>query len=432
MYKRQPSEDLAIFRKNTDGKGTYISDFVKKVGYYASVCGVMHALVDMPTLNKRGLTKKAVQESKLSPYCSLVYPTQLVDWSLDSRGNLNWIVIEMVYYDDADPTKERTVRKHYKIITREQWWIEDEDGNRVKYEDGSASEGQNELGIVPLITMYHKDESDDKVGESLLKDIVYINRAIMNWCSCIDEQIERQTFSQLIVPDAGELAEESETGDDPLYRIGTSSIWTFNAQANHPPQFISPNVENISTIWRLVVDHIKEIYRIAGLIGSTDDMYVSRSGRAAQMGFIGVNSVLAEKAARYQKFENDISKVALMYLGKNPEEYDEVKYPDSFDIKALQDDIDTYFKIMERNMSITLNKALMKNISRRALPLASQKLASTIEKEIEANSGIVEPISREKQTAEGEDGNPNSNLGKSFRTKEDLEFDEKTKKKKEE
>jgi len=429
---RAPDPNLDFFRRNTDGRGTPISDFVAKAGFFSSVFGTMHALVDMPPTNiKRGkATKRDVTRAGLQPYCTLIYPSQLKDWSFDRWGNLLWVVIESIYYRDQDPSVEREEETHYKLITRDEWRIEDEDGLPVKFEDGSSNKGPNPLGIIPLATIYHKDIEDDKVGESLLKDIVYINRAILNWCSCMDEQIERQTFSQLVVPDNGSLAEESESGDDPLHRIGTSSVWTFPADAGQPPQFISPNVENINAIWKLVTDHIKEIYRLAGLIGSSDDMYASRSGRAAQMGFLGVNAALADKAKKYQKFENDISKLAYMQLGKSIDEYQEVRYADSFDVSSLGEEIDATFKLMGENFSSTLNKTIMKNLARRAIPLASTEVRKTVENEIDSGDGLVKNTTENKQPSK-EDGNPNSNLGKTFKTKEELEEEEIDKKKKE-
>jgi hypothetical protein len=330
------------------------------------------------------------------------------------------VVVESTYYNDLDHSKEREEAKHYKLITKEDWRIEDEDGNTPKFdEEGLESSGTNELGFVPIITMYHKDIADDKVGESVLKDIVYVNRAILNWCSCIDEQIERQTFSQLVVPDMGELSDEEDKGGDPLQRIGTSSMWTYNAEAKHPPQFISPDVENIQTIWNLVVDHIKEIYRMAGLIGSSEDMYVSRSGRAAQMGFLSVNSVLAEKSMKYQKFEDEISKLAYMQLGTDISTYTGVKYPNSFDVQALTEEIDALFKIMERNMSPTLNKTMFKNIARRVVPQAPEDIRKTIEDEIDSGDGMVETIFQKEKPSQ-EDGNPSNRLGDTHETKGDL------------
>jgi len=429
--ERPPDDSLDAFRKNVDGRGTGISEFVDKVGFFSSAFGAMHVLVDMPIAPKKRLTKADVKKGNLQPYCTLVYPSQLRDWSFDSQGNLQWIILESIYYNDLDPYKEREEETHYKLITRENWTIEDKNGDPVTFADGSPSNGDNKLGIIPLITLYHRDMDDDKVGESMLKDIVYINRIIMNWCSCLDEQIERHTFSQLIYPDDGRLVEESESSDDPLRKIGTSYILTFPSDSGQPPQFISPDVSNISVIWNLIVDHVKEIYRISGLIGSSDDMYVSRSGRAAQMGFLGVNSALADKAKKYEKFENDLNKLVYLQLGKNVEEGKDVKYSESFDITSLGEEIDDSLKVMERNFSPTLNKTMQKNIARKAIPLAPIDIRKTVEEEIESGDGIVGPLGGVDEEGSMEDGNPNSNMGKTFRTKQKL-VDEETQKKKKE
>lgn len=429
--ERPADENLMLFRTNVDGRGTNISSFVKKVGFFSKIFGAMHVMVDMPAKEAKKTTKNKAKALNLSPYCSLVYPSQLVDWSLDANGNFNWVVIETTYYSDLDPAKERVTQTHYKLITTEEWRVEDDKGNPVKYEDGRPNKGTNELGIVPLVTIYHQDIDDDKIGESLIKDIVYINRSILNWSSCIDEMIERQTFSQLVVPDDGTLSEASETGDDPLRRVSTSSVWTFNSDARHAPAYISPNTENINTIWNLIIDHVKEIFRIGGLVGSTEDMYSGTSGRSKQMGFLSVNSALADTSSKYQKLENDICRLAYMWQGKNAEEYIETRYPDSFDVSALSDEIDAHFKVMEKNFSETLNKEMMKNIARKAIPLATENIKSTVEGEIDSGNGLVESdLSLRKEEVASklvDDGNPDSNdTGESFRSKDKFKQKEST------
>ena len=425
--ERPPDKVLEKFRSNVDGRGTEISDYVKKLGFYSSIFGVIHALVDMPYLNKDIVSKRDSEEYGLYPYCSIVYPMQLVDWSLDRYGNFRWVVIKSTYYRDIDPDVERIQEDHYKLITRDEWRVEDEDGIIVTFDDGAPNRGKNELGIVPIVTMYHKDINDDKVGESMIKDIVYVNKTILNWTSCIDEQIERQTFSQLVVPDDGSLAEASETEDDPLKKLGTAHAYTFPADATHPPSFISPDTSTISVIWDLVVDHIKEMYRMGGLQGGTSDLYTSRSGRQSQMSFMGVNSSIAEKSIRYEKFENAISRLAYLQLNEDVSKYESVKYPSEFDVVALNEEIDALFKIMERNFSGVLNKTMMKNVARRVTPLAPQSIRKEIEDEINSGDGRVESI-KATENIEAEkngDGNTNTDLGDSYKTKSDRDKKEK-------
>lgn len=434
--EKSPDDILDEFRKNCDGKGTTINEFIKNAGYLASVYGVIHIFIDMPTskTGKAKLSKLDVKQENLIPYLKLIHPTQLKDWSVDSKGNYQWVIIESNYYKDIDPTVEREEELHYRVVTTEKWWVEDSDGNKVKYDDGSESQGTNDLGFIPIVTMYHKDVGDNKIGRSLLKDIVYINRTIFNWCSCIDEQIERQTFSQLTMPDDGSLAELAEEGQDPLHQAGTSSILTYNMEAKNPPQFISPDTETIQTVWTLILDHIKEIYRLAGLQGGTSDLYTSRSGRQSQMSFIGVNSTLAEKSGTYEKCENDISKIVYVMMGKDPSTFQQVHYPKSFDVIALNEEIDNYIKIMERNFSPSFNKELQKDIARRALATKPNDIRQLIEGEIDSGTGIVEPLkggsaSTDNEQEKNGDGNPNTNQSDSFKGKKELN-DEETKKEK--
>ena len=172
---------------------------------------------------------------------------------------------------------------------------------------------------------------------------------------------------------------------------------------------------------------------MAGLLGGSSDLYSAKSGRASQMSFLGVNSSLAEKAMRYQKFENDISKMAYKLLEKNVEEFEEVKYPSSFDITALADEVDSMFSIMERNFSPRLNKTIMKNIARKAVPLAQQKDKEEIENEIESGDGIVEPINKKEEGMLNEDGTRNTKgLASAFKSKDKLDKEEKGKQKRKE
>ena len=431
----RPADDiLDRFRKNVDKRETDISRFIIRAGFLASVYGVIHAIVDMPPVVKNKSNRKAskAETKDLLPFCKIIKPTDLVDWSVDSQGNFNWIVLKSTHYNDLDPYKKREEVQHYKLITTTEWSIQDREGNVAKFDDGRLAKGPNELGIVPIITMYHKEEEDDKIGDSMLRDIVRVNRIVMNWCSCIDEQVERQTFSQLVIPDDGTLAEKSEEGDDPLYSIGTSSMWTATSDSKWAPQFISPDTGNIDAIWKLVIDHIKEMYRMAGLQGGTSDLYASKSGKQTQMNFMGVNSALADKANKYQIFEREIGRMVYRHMDKDPDELEETIYPSSFDIGALEDEIESHMGIMERNFSVRLNKVMQKNIARRVTPLAPNKERKEMEDEIESGDGIVEPIKTGPDNETGSEGNPHTTLSNTSKTSTELHKEEVGKHKKEE
>lgn len=99
----------------------------------------------------------------------------------------------------------------------------------------------------------------------------------------------------------------------------------------------------------------------------------------------------------------------------------------------MAEEVDSLFKILERNFSPTLNKTLMKNVARKSVSYAPPITLKQIEDEIDAGDGIVESVkeSAPEQEKDGQ-GNPNSNLDKTFKTKGELDDEETQKHKKEE
>lgn len=424
--ERKPDDILDNFRKNVDGRNSNINEFIKQAGYWSSIYGVAHVIVDMPITTGKKVSRATVKKENIYPYATLIHPTQLKDWSVDKNGEYNWVIIEYTYLDDLDPKVERSIQTHYKLITRDYWEISDEEGNPVKFNDGSPNKGKHDFGIVPMITLYNKDTGDDKIGESMLKDIVYVNIMILNWCSLIDEQLARNCFSQLVIPDRGEIASSVKGGsENPLVTVGSSSVFTFDGESRHPPGYISPNTDTIITIWEMVVDHIKEIYRLGGLISGTGDLYAPASGRSSQMGFLYTNASLAEKARQYQAFENSLNKLVYLQSGKDIKDIENVQYPTKFDLTALSEELDSNMRIMEKNFSPLLNKTIQKELARKVVPLAIPSVRKEIENEIDSGDGIVQ--SKEASLMEANEdglqnkletkGNPNLNkLSNTFRS----------------
>ena len=383
---------LEVFRKNTNNKGDDITAFMRRIARVAATYGQCHIIVDAPKLVTNVISKQQQKEQELYPYCTIVLPTKLKDWSIDSNGKLNWVLIEEDVFEDADPKVDRAEQTTFKVISRDGWERYDQDGN-------SLESGDNPLGEVFMVTNYHRDIDIDLIGESLIKDISYVNRIIYNWCSLIDEQIERQTFSQLVIPDDGSLADEDEKAD-PLKKIGTSSIWTFPSDATQAPRFIAPETSTISVIWDMIIAHIREIHRLAGLTGVSEDLYSpQRSGRSQQYSFLNINASLAAKAAHLQRTENALNRLCYLWQNKDPEKLESVCYPNSFDISGLADSMATTFAIAEREVSKRLNKELLKKLSLKALPLATESIKTQIEAEIESGDGTIKTASEIQQEA---------------------------------
>ncbi len=390
IYKekiRRPSNDvLDAFRKNVDGRGTDITTFMNQVSYLSSVYGQVHVIVDSPKAEDLNIPLHFYKANKeqFDPYAVIVAPQDLRDWSVDDLGNLNWVLIRNRGYSDDDPKNPREDDTTYRLIAREYWATYNKDGDEIERKEHDLSE-------VYIVTSYNSDSNIDLIGESLITDISRINRIIYNWCSNIDEMIERQTFSQLVMPDDPQTdLDPKDEGAGSLRKLSTATIFTFPYNSSQPPQFISPDRQQIDVIWKMVQNHRDLIYELAGLgtVGSSSKFLSQRSGISQAYQFLSINSSLAKKAVRLERTENEINRLVLLWKGQDDIE-EKVEYPVEFDVLTLTETMESTFQIAAQNFSETLNIELLKALARKAAPVLPEETITKIYKEIEDNSGVL-------------------------------------------
>lgn len=400
----RPSDDLfSDFYRNVTGSEDDIDSFMRDISNYSGACGFVYLLFNFrdltpfPTTVDNKVPLSVIKEYDLYPYLTMYTPDEIVDYSIDSHGNFDWIIIEEDIYNDSDPLIDRETLTIRNIITRESWTKID-----IETEEVIGTPLDNPYGFVPVIVAYNMRKSYTGVGVSTIKDIAYVNRAIFNWCSNIDEMIDRQTFSQLICPDDGTLAEAAEAKEyegapeNPLVKVGTSAVFTFPANAGHPPRFISPDTAQIEVIWNMIVSHIKQIYVMAGLVGTAADVSAS-SGRAKQQQFYSIEANLAAKAANLERTETEIAKMYYRIMkGTDVEDKDkyQVVYPRSFDVLSFVDYLNYSFDVISKSISDSLTKYMATELSLKLLRSAPDNIKEEVKNEISNKDAqeIVESV----------------------------------------
>lgn len=82
------------FADDCDLKGTNLSDFFRKQLIESLVCGVSYTLVDFPKCELAVGSRAEEDLSGASRAYLVDYPAEsLINWSMDSRGNYDWIVL---------------------------------------------------------------------------------------------------------------------------------------------------------------------------------------------------------------------------------------------------------------------------------------------------------------------------------------------------
>jgi len=401
---RPADSNLEYFRLNTNRRGLSIHEFMRKVCTISAIYGQAHVLIDRPRPSKEDeekitsgkLTKKEVVGS-YQPYAIIVHPQHLLDWSVNPvTRELNWVLIREVTLADADFTAERTVVDSYRIWTQNEWFL-------YNNENTVIDSGAHNLGVVPLLTCYHKDVDEDLIGESMLKDVAEANRTIFNWTSNIDEMVARQTFSQLTCPDDGTLFEEEidESGQSTaLKKVGSSTIFTFPAEARHPPKFISPDTEQVGIIWTMIENHVREMFRMAGLISAKSSLIQlqQRTGKAQEFEFLDMAVFLSAKANVLEDVENKMNTLCYKWLQLDDVPA-KVHYPEKFDIVSPTEIVDLFTKVTMNGVSGTLNKEMAKRMVHQVLPNAEDVIVDKIYTEIDDNKYLEDPtlFMREQQ-----------------------------------
>lgn len=85
---------LSAFMDDCDLRGTSLTDFFRAAFTEALVCGSSYMLVDFP--RSSGVARNRAAEDELGAsraYLASYAPEDLINWSLDERGNLEWVVL---------------------------------------------------------------------------------------------------------------------------------------------------------------------------------------------------------------------------------------------------------------------------------------------------------------------------------------------------
>ena len=370
LFKHDPErsedvpEEVRRFRRMATLSGLSLPQFERQVARKASIYGRVYVVVDNNAAQAEVITKADEKSGAVRLYSYIVTPQQFMDCGYDRDGHFEWVIIEEKVRDDDNPwTATGDCITKYRLWTKNQWFLyttfglPDSDAYTVELEDY----GDHNLGVVPVIKADHV-ESDNKYSvPALIEDVAYLDRAVANYCSNLDQIINDQTFSQLIIPAQGLLAGISSTissvdANDPdvlkkrkeIIALGTSQVLLYDGENGTAPSYISPDPRQAQIIITTIKQIINEIYHTVGLAGERTKQDNSEgidnsSGVAKAYDFEKVNALLGAKANSMQAFSNRIENLVRIYHGTKAESIDEsdikVTYSTNFDVRGLNDEL---------------------------------------------------------------------------------------------
>lgn len=376
-------ESVKKFWKKATKNGLSIRDLARQICKRSSVSGRIGIVIDNTlTGNPAAIVSvAAATAANIRTYAYLVGPDQLLDYSFDDVGELNWALIKEYARDDEDPlTSSGDGLDRFRLWTKTDWRLFEEQTSGRKKIIVEIDNGTHALGMVPLILADNFISDEQYAPPALIDDIAYLDRAVANYLSNLDAIIQDQTFSQLAMP-----AQNLLPGEDSykkLVEIGTKRIFLYDGEGGGVPFFLSPDVKQAELILSAINKIINEIYHTVGMAGerTKQDNAVgtdNSSGVAKAYDFERVNALLAAKADSLELTENRMARLVAAWNGETMAR-DMVSYPDDFDTRGLYDEFDIAARLALIQAPDEIRREQMKSVLDKLFPQLEQGLKDKI------------------------------------------------------
>lgn len=399
LPERNPDvpQEVLRFRAKATLSGLTLEQFERQVARKASIYGRVYVVLDNNAAEGQIVTKADEKKGNVRLYSYIVTPDQMRDCGFDRDGNYNWVLIQEKWRDDIDPFSDSgDVYMKFRLWTKNEWFLfktktESRNGGGEETTVELESSGTHGLGVVPVIKCDHIESDNKYAVPALIEDIAYLDRTVANYCSNLDQIINDQTFSQLVIPAAGLLAGITSTistvdPNDPdvlkkrkeIIDLGTSQVLLYDGENGSAPAYISPDPKQAELIITTIKQIINEIYHTVGLSGERtkqdNSMGIDNSsGVAKAFDFERVNALLSAKANSMQAFSNRLENMVKVYHGANYDEIDEtevnVEYSTNFDVRGLNDELAIAAQFATLMVPMEVRKFQMKDIIDKMYPM---------------------------------------------------------------
>lgn len=277
---RRGREFIAELSEDCDRRGTTITEFFRRQMLEALVCGVSYVLVDFPRAARRPETLAEEDlEGTGRAYLSGCAADQLVNWSTDSRGEFEWVVIRLTSLTKKSPADS--------VWLRETRWLYYDRKDFAVYRrlEGAGASGAVELldsgvhpfskiGKVPLYALRVPE------GMWLLNKAGSLQIEHLNKSNALSWALTMGLFAQPVV--YTEKAWNQIVGESYYLQLSPGDRFGWTEPEGHVFQIAADNLNRLK----------EEIYRVTYLMSQAGGSLVNQSGVSKQRDFAITQEVL--------------------------------------------------------------------------------------------------------------------------------------------
>jgi hypothetical protein len=360
----------ALFVEDCDQRGSSLTAFLRRLYIQAMVYGQSYALIDMPRctgkLTSRGEEdREGVSRAYLVDYS----PANLINWSRDSQGAFEWIVLRQHHTSCASAPGDP-----HKSIT--EWLYFDKTSFQIyrqydpKEQPGLVAEGHHSLahkGAVPLFEFRLSD------GLWLMQKAALLQIEHFNKSNGLAWALSMGLYAMPVI--YSDRTWNQVMGESYYIQLAPNDRFGWTEPEGHVYQIASENLQRLK----------EEIYRVCYLMSqgrplSTAD--TTQSGISRQREFFVTQSILRA----YGDLVKDFSKTLLRNVAVSRLEPPllSVEGLDDFDIGDFSSDINDAERLLKLQIpSATLMAQIYKRLASQYLCDLPQEIKNRINSEIE-------------------------------------------------
>lgn len=390
---------LDTFWGNVDLAGHGATAFFRRVfrsAYRYGHCFVNVARYDGTTENAESLAAQLA--GGMRPCGKIVVPEDLVDWQLDAASEFNWAMVRELSpetrkfneaYGDAEYVYRRWTREGWELYEVEETEAEgpgDEAVSETVYR--LIDQGTHELGEVPLYAVYvgERDDSNQPIASSPLKDVAPLVRRIANLLSLIDEQIYQHVFNLLVVPE--EVWEELDQQD-----------FSVAGALPHPKdskdyKYLSPDVTQLQVLQSQIEAAEGSIRFLSGLGRANEQSRAAQSGLALAYQNVDKRALIQDAAHKMAELELKVANAAAKWMG-NTDPQVEVTYRvelEPGEVEAALNDALKFVSLSPVGLAALENmvQATRAHLSRYVTPERLEEVIADLEERMSQTVGEVD------------------------------------------
>jgi hypothetical protein len=295
LYSEEPSIDVKDdacerFLADCDGSGTSWVNFVRQSALPLSMAyGWLDILVQNPFIPDGFVTAADQRDSRLTPTVFPITPIQRLNWSARSNHEYNWMTFADI---PAEPVSafdsDAKATASYVTVSAAQlgpngeqipgFWVRHVGAEGKWVFDGDLIP----TARAPIATLYYQRSNDPDrrhFGVSKIAMMAVLTLNTIQLLSWIYEDI-LANLSLLAIPTRDGKLPKKEGSDDatPFADIGAFSVVSYPRDAKGIPQYIQGATAHIKIKMTQVEMNLREIQRLALLIGASGSVQQASSG----------------------------------------------------------------------------------------------------------------------------------------------------------